>query len=347
MSRWCAGSDLQADRGFLELPVDESRVGEVRRAAHSAAMRVAFDETLAAKVALVATELATNVARHGGGGTMLVRTMLEPPAIEMLALDAGPGMRDVSRALDDGYSTGGTSGTGLGAVRRTASTFDIWSYPGQGTVVLARIERDRPAPGAAPVPDVGVVCSPLAGEPAPGDGWAADESGGAIRALVVDGLGHGPNAHAAAREAIAVFRRYPALGPADLLPLLHDGLRPTRGAAIAVVKLDPFDGVIRFAGIGNLSAMVVTSTAQRNLMSHNGTVGHEMRRIQEVTEPWPDGASVIVHTDGIRSRWRVSDYPGILNRHPALLAGLVFRDQRRTRDDATVLVLRAPHEVRR
>src|SRR5690348_7468410 len=105
---------------------DESKVGEVRRAAQAMA-GFEFDAQAAGRVAIVATELATNLLRHAGGGELLLQTLgIEGTAVvEMLALDRGPGMADVERCMMDGYSTIGTPGTGLGAVRRLADEFDI------------------------------------------------------------------------------------------------------------------------------------------------------------------------------------------------------------------------------
>src|SRR5262245_12533868 len=105
----------------LVLPVhDGSQVGTARRAAVAEAERLGAAETERGKVALVVTELATNVARHGGGGELLLRPLTEPAALEIVAIDRGPGIANVEQALRDGYSTGGSNGVGLGAVQRVA-----------------------------------------------------------------------------------------------------------------------------------------------------------------------------------------------------------------------------------
>src|SRR5580698_6689616 len=108
---------------------EESQIGEARRDAQRLAIAYGLDATQTGRVAIAATELASNLLRHGGGGELLLQPIRSGAAenIELLAIDKGRGMNDVARCLGDGYSTGGTSGTGLGAVRRLYAEFDIYS----------------------------------------------------------------------------------------------------------------------------------------------------------------------------------------------------------------------------
>jgi anti-sigma regulatory factor (Ser/Thr protein kinase) len=321
---------------------DESRVGEARRAAILAADRAGMDETGRGRVALVATELATNLARHARGGAMLLRPLAEEgPGVELLAVDRGPGM-DVARSMVDGFSTGGTAGEGLGAVRRIADGFDVFSQADKGTIVLARVvEREAAAPLAgASALRVGVVCAPAPGEERSGDGWAVTRHAERVRLLVVDGLGHGPLAADAANEAVRIFRAYPDLGPGETLDRLHGALRPTRGAAAAIAEIVFATSMLRFAGIGNIAASVLGAEGARSLVSHNGIIGHQMRRVQELSYPWSDGAMVVLASDGLRSQWRIDQEPSLAARHPSVVAALLWRDHLRGRDDATVLVAR-------
>jgi anti-sigma regulatory factor (Ser/Thr protein kinase) len=325
------------------VPVEEaSQVGEARRAATLAADRAGLDETGRGRVALVATELASNLARHARGGALLLRLLAadeEGPGVELIAIDHGPGM-DVARSLEDGYSTGGTAGEGLGAVRRTADTFDVHSRRDRGTIVLARVvERAANAETSPRVPvRTGVICTAAPGEERSGDGWAVQRRAGLVRLLVVDGLGHGPLAAEAANEAVRLFRAYPEPGPAEMLERLHEALRGTRGAAAAVAEIVPGDSAVRFAGIGNIAASVRAADGARSLVSHNGIIGHQVRKVQEVSSPWSSGALLVMASDGLRTQWRLDDDPTIVARHPAVVAALLYREFLRGRDDATVLV---------
>jgi hypothetical protein len=122
---------------------------------------------------------------------------------------------------------------------------------------------------------------------------------------------------------------------------MHRSLTPTRGAALAVARIDAADKVIRFVGVGNIAGALLSGADTRQMVSHNGTAGHIAPRIREFTYPFTDTPSVILHSDGVSNRWRIADYPGLAACHPSLIAGVLFRDFRRGRDDATVAVMRA------
>jgi anti-sigma regulatory factor (Ser/Thr protein kinase) len=326
------------DSATVELR-DDTSVGEARRLARAVARALAFDDVAAENVAIVATEAARNAATHGGGGALVVTGDPGGAFVDVLALDRGPGIADLTRAMRDGFSTAGTAGQGLGSMARLAATFDVYSAPGLGTVVLARVAR-RPLAGAA-VADVGAVCLPVRSESHAGDAWAVEMPGGRPVLLVADGLGHGPRAAEAAHAAVSAFRRHASL-PADrLVERLHGELRPTRGAAIAVAELTGSADLLRFAGIGNISGVVVGSGGMRRLVSLAGTAGHEARTIRGFDYEWPAASSLLImHSDGIATHWDLAAYPGLAARHPALVAGVLYRDFARGRDDACVVVAR-------
>jgi len=267
------------------------------------------------------------------------------PGIEAIIADRGPGIPDIGRALRDGYSTAGTPGSGLGAVKRMSDQFDIYSAAGAGTVVLVEVcsRTANSAPGSNGRLQNGAVCLPKAGETDCGDAWAIARSGTGHVLIVADGLGHGPDAAKASRQAITTFHSRLTLPPNDLLGEIHLALRSTRGAAVAVAALDPIKREIRYAGVGNIAGAVVTGDETRSMVSQNGTLGHEVRKIQEFTYAWPPGALVIMHSDGLQTQWRLDRYPGLATRAPAVIAGLLYRDFTRGRDDVTVAAVREAH----
>jgi hypothetical protein len=67
-------------------------------------------------------------------------------------------------------------------------------------------------------------------------------------------------------------------------------------------------------------------------------------RVRELEYPFGTQAALVLHTDGIGSRWKPEDWPGLWRRHPAVIAGAIFRDQKRGRDDATVVAVRLSNE---
>jgi hypothetical protein len=299
-------------------------------------------------VALVATELGNNLVRHAQKGRLLVGTVQPDagaPAVELLAVDEGPGMTDVAACLRDGFSTGSTPGTGLGAVRRLADEFDLFSVPGRGTVVFARVHAQPGTAGAragAERREVawGAVALPAHGEWVSGDGWAAAIDGACASLMVVDGLGHGPAAAAAADAAAAGFAEAPFQPLERLLSQLHARLQGTRGAAVLLAHADLQADRIDYCGAGNVAGRLLTAVSDRSLVCQHGTAGLQIRTPLPARVEWPGHALLVMHSDGITARWTLAGTQEIVQRHPAVLAAWLMRDYCRGRDDATVLVLK-------
>ncbi|MCI0700537.1 MAG: SpoIIE family protein phosphatase [Planctomycetia bacterium] len=330
-------------RDPVAIPVNDLiAAGEVRRTASAIAAALGFDEETQGRVALVATEMGTNLAKHAKGGEVILRSLsgVEGGGIEVLALDRGPGMADLARCLHDGFSTAGTAGAGLGAIQRQSELFDVSSIPGVGTALVARLRSANPVISSGTI-DVGAICLPVAGEEACGDAWAIETQANRTAIVVGDGLGHGILAATAASEAVRVFRQCAASEPVDIIHALHAALRPTRGAA-AVVDHTP--RTLRFAGIGNIVGTIVALGLRQGLVSLSGTLGHTVRKVQSLEYVWPEGAVLILHSDGLGTQWDLNRYPGLSARHPALVAGVLYRDFRRERDDVIVLTVRDAQE---
>lgn len=330
---------------------EQSQVGSARRLACSLACRSGLSETDGARAALVATELATNLLKHGGGGDLLLRSLGPEDGragLELIAVDTGRGITSLAAALRDGYSTAGSSGTGLGAIARAGDLFDAYSRPDGGSVFTVRIlaaaapNASGPAAayeGSAPGTIAG-VCVPHPAETVSGDAWWSTVVSARRSVLVIDGLGHGAQAADAALAGVDLFRRSAGATPAEAVQRLHAGLRATRGAALAVADIDPARATLRYAGIGNIASTILTAAGSRSLVSHHGTAGHDARRIQEFAYDFPRGAALLMHSDGVTARWSLAPYPGLLDRHPLTVAAVLYRDFSRGRDDATVVVVK-------
>jgi anti-sigma regulatory factor (Ser/Thr protein kinase) len=320
---------------------DRGQVGEARRAAVEIANTLGFLDTAAANVALAVTETATNLVKHAGGGAILLRPLQRDGigGIELLALDRGPGM-NVATSLRDGHSTSGSMGTGLGALSRLSNAMQVYSQPGHGTVLWLEFWATSPTLRGTPGLQVAGICLPKSGEVVSGDAWGVECKGGYCNVLVADGLGHGSDAARAARAAVAVLTAHPESEPGDLLPRAHGALATTRGAAVAAARFKIGEGRGKFAGIGNIAARIESASTRRQLASHNGIVGHSMRKVQEFPFDLPPGAVFILHSDGLSSHWTLADHPGLMAKHPAIIAGLLYRDHSRGRDDVTVVVIK-------
>jgi len=319
---------------------DASQVGVARRAGSALGRQLGFDEEEAGKIALVVSELGTNLVKHAREGELLLSVARDGAArgVGVVALDRGPGIANLAEALRDGYSTAGSPGTGLGAIRRLSATFDAYSAA-TGTAIVSFLW-----PGKAPRRDrvdVEGVSVPKPGEDVCGDAWAVVHQTRRSLVLVADGIGHGPDAPAAATEACRVFETVaPGSTALDALARLHDALRPTRGAAAAIAELDPGRRTVRFAGVGNIAGTIVFDGRTRSMVSQHGVLGHAVRKMQDFTYPWPSGATIVLHSDGLATRWTFDGYPGLVRRHPLLAAAVLYRDFRRGNDDTTVVVVR-------
>lgn len=317
---------------------ERSEVGAARRAAVEMAESRGFDATQAGKVGLCVTEAATNIEKHAGTGRIVLRALERETVagLEVLAIDRGPGIANLQASLRDGVSTAGSPGTGLGAMMRLADSFEAYAPAAKGTVVRLEIWA-KPVP-AAPV-EMGVICLPKSGETVSGDSWTTVTSKGRHGFLVADGLGHGPDAARASLAATRVLEARPDDEPAETIQACHRALAPTRGAAVAIAKIVADKG--SFAGVGNIACRLESGEVRRQLVSHNGTLGHMMRRVQQFDFPMPAGALLIFHSDGLATHWNLADYPGLAVRHPGVIAGVLYRDHERGRDDVTVLVVRS------
>lgn len=326
---------------WQRVEVDESsRVGEARRAVVALGKARGGREAFVGRAALVVTEMATNLIKHATGGFLLLRSLpyREGASIEIVGLDRGPGISNMRESLRDGYSTVGSPGTGLGAIRRMSSRFEVYTLPNRGTAMAVRIYENPRPPSPPPRLDAADIVVPLKGEPASGDACAFIQQADRFRGMVVDGLGHGLPAAEASRRATELFYLRDPWEPEQLIVRIHNALRGTRGAALAVADVNHREGVLRYAGVGNISGRIVHGDSSVSMVSHYGTAGHELRKIQTFTYSWPDGSCLVMHSDGLSAQWNLDDYPGLRTKSSLLIAAVLFRDFSRGNDDAAVMV---------
>jgi anti-sigma regulatory factor (Ser/Thr protein kinase) len=323
---------------------ESSQAGEARRRAVECAVELEFDEARRGAVAIATAEMASNLVKHAGKGCILLQPIHDDghSMLRVMAIDRGPGIADLSKAMVDGHSTTGSMGTGLGAIRRLSDSFEIYSGPQVGTIIQVDFRARNWGHGNEPARvEIGAVSEPIAGEKVCGDGWAIRSIAGSMLMLVVDGLGHGILANEAAQEAKRVLAETRSFELHNIVLDVHAALKKTRGAAMAIAKLDLDNRVLKFAGVGNISASIVSAGSGRGLPSHNGTLGQIASRVQEFTYPWNAQDVLIMHSDGLATRWNLQQYPGIWSKHPSIIAAILHRDFSRGRDDVTVFVAKS------
>lgn len=332
---WWASSESNVARWLDHLV----HVGEARRGVRAIAEMLGWPTHRVEEAAIVASEMAANIVRHADSGWLLAERMGQ--SICLTALDRGPGMPDPVQCFTDGFSTAGTAGIGLGAIRRLADEHALHTRPGEGTVLWARL-GPRPPLGL----ELGAAARPFPGQSRSGDGWRLDQRGTLVRLLVTDGLGHGPAAADAASAADRAFAATATDDPVEMLATLDRSLVGTRGAAAALAFIDLEAGTVTLAGIGNVAACLERGDERVSLVPRFGVLGAgaPIHRVSPTRHPWAVGSRLVVYTDGVSDRWRSEVRRSRRHTSPAVLAGRILRDHLRRTDDATCVVLAARDE---
>ncbi len=325
-------------------------VGQVRREVRRFAYDVGLAEQAAAEATTAATELATNLLRHRTiDGEMVISRIVGERGIglEIVARDRGPGIADVDRAVGDRYSTNGTSGCGLGAVRRMMDEFEIRSVcpgargdpaAGNGTLITARkwVVSDCPPSRFA----YSVNSRPCLGETANGDSCFVHEGRDGLLVAVADGLGHGPDAAHASQVAMDHVRANPGQLLDALMRELHEALKRTRGAAVTLLRVSAVDQRMVHIGVGNVEARVYP-VGRSQLMARPGVLGMgALPRLRVNETAWPPGGTLAVYSDGLTPKWDLREMPAPWSENVLGIGHYLMRGFAKDNDDATVVVVR-------
>lgn len=327
---------------------DRSYFNIIKKDVSRAAETLGFSAEKIGKLQIVVTELASNLLKFGARN----REFLWKPfnlkgiaGIEILTLDKGPGIGSVSQAMEDGFSTSGTAGEGLGSIQRQSDFFDLYSQPGQGTVALARLfVNDEKRRENQPF-NFAALSVATPNETLCGDGYFIEykPEKQTFNMLIVDGLGHGPGAYEAAQAAIEAYTQLPKESPSQVLKEIHQQIKKTRGAVGMALKFNFAEGVLLYCGVGNITGKTISYNNVKNLHSFNGIVGHVMSgRVHDQEIPWQRGHLLLIHSDGLNSRWNISQYEKIHKHDLSILAACLYRDHKRGNDDTTIIISKYP-----
>jgi serine phosphatase RsbU (regulator of sigma subunit) len=159
---------------------------------------------------------------------------------------------------------------------------------------------------------------------------------------VIDGLGHGPEAAAAARAAAAILHARAELSVQELLELCHEGLRKTRGAVMTLASLDTRSSTIDCCGVGNVEGVLFRTTAgpkrARDVIpTRGGVVGDRLPPLKVSTLSVAAGELLVLATDGIGLDFTATVD---LESEPRAIADRVLARHAKDSDDALVLVAR-------
>lgn len=309
----------------------------VRHAARKEAEGLGFSAAGIAEIETAVAELATNLVKHAeGGGEVILRRLGNGGAagLELVAKDQGPGIADLDKAMADGYSTAGSLGIGLPGVKRLMDEFSIQTGAGAGTEITARKWLERQTGSLLAF---SVLATPFPGEQLSGDGYFIKRLPGHELFAVIDGLGHGAKAHAVTQRCLETLESCCREEPAEIVARCHEALRHSRGAAMALARVERGSLMLQHISVGNVDTRVYNTPQPVRPYCFNGTLGMALEGSSRVVEyPLARGAIIVMCSDGIVSRFEVP--ASIFVEPPQRIAESIFSKHVRGTDDAILLV---------
>ena len=320
---------------------DRSYFAILKKEIHALAVAAGFSEHKVGEIDIIVAEMASNLVKHAGGGQILVKLVEEHnlQGIEIISIDNGQGMADITRMVADGVSTKNTLGHGLGAMKRLADVFQVFSQKGWGTVIVARIfQEELPHFKKMPAAEIRTIVLPKPGEEKSGEGYEIFISKESISIFLGDGLGHGAEAAAAVERARVAFKACEENDPVEIIRFIDTNVRKTRGLVGTVVVFDLKQKIWKLCGVGNIGTKILGNSFSKNYMAYNGIIGLNLPRTLNTQEwPYEKGQCLIMCSDGLKSRWDTTKYPGILRYDLSVLSAALWKDFARNTDDMSVL----------
>jgi len=321
---------------------DRSYFALLKKEIHAISVKAGFSDRKAGEIDIIVAELVSNLVKHGNGGRLLVKLINEQKidGIELISIDNGEGINDVNRMLADGMSTTNTLGHGLGAIKRLSDMFDVYSLKGWGTIVLSRVFKEE-LPYQKKTNEIRSVVVAKPGEEKCGDAFYCRVGTNAVRLFLGDGLGHGAEAAIAVNTAIQQFKLCTEESAADILRELHRAVRKTRGLVGTVALYFKIQKTWHICGVGNIATRLINGIEMKANMSYNGIIGHNIPNSMKDHEVPAENAQVLVLcSDGIKTKWDLLKYPGVLKHDLGILAAVIFKDHARHTDDMSVVAVR-------
>ncbi|CAM3550865.1 SpoIIE family protein phosphatase [Flavobacterium chungbukense] len=322
---------------------DRSLIPFIKREIHNLALHLGFTPHRAAETDIIIAELTSNLIKYAGGGDLLYRSNHNGNCneIEIYCLDKGVGIENTARIMNDGYSTSSTLGQGIGAIKRLSNDFQIYSMKGWGTVQYIKIcdKSEISIPSSVTGLDLSALSVNYPGERLCGDGYHVKYLRNGFQIFTGDGLGHGMHAHEAVQQSIRAFKQCTEKNPAAVLRYVHEHVKKSRGLVATVACVDYETESWNICGIGNINTRIYNGLENKTYTAYNGIVGHNIpRTLNSTSIPYQKHQIIVMHSDGLRTRWNLSDLSSIIKQSPGIIASALYKDNVRGTDDATILV---------
>lgn len=321
---------------------DRSYVSFIKREIHNL-LTAHFSKIRVAEIDIVVSEITSNLIKHAQRGELLYRLSIqdEEPVFELICMDNGSGIRDLSHSIKDGVSSKNTLGQGLGSILRLSNLAQFYSLPDWGTVVYTIFYNNlhHVVPNKKIQSRILNVSFP--GEKVSGDGVGIKEYQDKTLLMIGDGLGHGIPAKEAIDKANACFKASTSSDPATILREIHAGVKYTRGLVATIALIDHHTKQWQLCGVGNISAKLQKGIEYKNYIANNGVIGMNIpNRLENTNYALEKLQMMIFCSDGIKTRWDIIKYPGILKYDPMLLAAVLYKDHGRKTDDMTIVIVK-------
>ncbi|MFP5040213.1 SpoIIE family protein phosphatase [Parasediminibacterium sp. JCM 36343] len=320
---------------------DRSYFAILKKEIHALAVTGNFSTRKVGEIDIIVSELASNLVKHGGGGNILVKLIEENniQGIEIIGIDNGHGIANLSLVLEDGISTKNTLGHGMGAMKRLSDVFQVYSQKDWGTITLIRVFNEEPALYIKPPKiDIRNLILSLHNDNACGDGFYYTLSNTHLKLFLGDGLGHGPEAELAIEKAGEIFLKSTEIEPVPIIRDIHLNVKKTRGLVGTIAVFDITERKWAICGVGNISIKIINSQSSKNYLSYNGIIGLNLPNALNTQEvAYEKGQTIIMCSDGIKSRWDLSKHPAISRYDLSVLTACLVKDFARNTDDTAVM----------
>lgn len=330
---------------------DDSNIGEIRRSLNKVCSNYKFSDEFACKISIITMEMASNLLKHTKyGGEILFslsRTNINDKSVIkviIISIDKEPGIEFIDESLYDGTSTVGSSGTGLGAIKRMSDIFDIYSKLGEGSIIVSQLfynyfNKFDYIKSLCSF-DISGICVPVRTENVSGDLWDFHKNNNGFKIVVSDGLGHGIKANEASCKVIKIFRENIKNSSLNILKTINENINDTRGASVAVIDYDAVSSNLFFSSIGNISAKILSYDNSVTLLSKAGIAGTFKNTIAEKVYSFTQDDILVVATDGISSQWHLKSFIEAKKSSALLISSIIYSNFKKIKDDVTVVAVK-------
>ncbi|MCD4772618.1 MAG: SpoIIE family protein phosphatase [Bacteroidales bacterium] len=343
---------------ILSLPIDNNAdIGICRRKGANLATQMGFNKVKSGEIAILISELVTNVIKHGGGKGKIVICQIEDnenkKALEVWCCDSGNGISNFQKALQDGYTGKNTLGIGLGTIRRFSDeleinplsspifkeTFFSKNYTFKYCVRSLKWLPSKSWTGLNNNLNIGAASRCKPGEQLNGDSYVINHISPEISVVaVIDGLGHGKEANIASALAKEQILLKPDLPLDSLMKHIHNSIRGTRGTVLGLARINTKINKLYFSGVGNIESFIIAENGKKTLLSFGGIMGHNMRTPKIFEFDFKPDNILCMYSDGITTRWKPEDLDW--NEPPQKNSEYILNNYSRQNDDATILIIR-------